>query len=493
MSYSTITRAMVSYVESHVSDPHLDLKRMGQKFGFSENYIRELFASQVGVSVMHFYKRRRIILSAAQLLRTDRRILDIAVDWGFSSHEAYTRAFIKVMGMSPSAFRHTRPILGKMHMGPGVYGLELLQEKEKRSNMDNMRQDKQDSIVLYDIGQVKYGSYGSAAPFPICIKAVSEYLGDDVSYPYIMAATGAAFRLVWNTECWDLSNVDIYHAFTESNQVYGLGARALGREFSFLGREESTTKEEFLAYIKEHLAEGYPCIALGIIGPPEPCIVAGYDEDGDRLLGWNFFQDDPEHAGGVSTAENGYFISKNWWENTDTQAVMCLGPINGEGVSSQEILKQAVKVLEGRKEHSYAKGILAYDAWREMLLTESYFTSEVYDSLFSKLLVQNDATQCLMDGREQGARYLLELAAQQAGEDNARLEQAARHFRNVSAAAQEMSGLIGDWSDVDAMLRRLADRKVREQLVQLILKAKAQDQAALSCLKEYLADAMDKN
>lgn len=93
MSYSTITRAMVSYVESHVSDPRLDLKRMGQKFGFSENYIRELFASQVGVSVMHFYKRRRIILSAAQLLRTDRRILDIAVDWGFGSHGALYPGF----------------------------------------------------------------------------------------------------------------------------------------------------------------------------------------------------------------------------------------------------------------------------------------------------------------------------------------------------------------------------------------------------------------
>ncbi len=486
MSYSTISRAMVSYVESHVADPHLDIKQMGTKFGFSENYVRELFAGQVGMSIMRFYKRRRIILSAAQLLRTDRNILDIALEWGFGSHEAYTRAFAKVMGMSPSAFRSARPILGKVSLRPGVYGLELLQEKEKRSDMGNMRQDNQDSIILYDIQQVKFGSYGSATPFPICIKAVSEYLGDDVSYPYIMAATGAAFRLVWNTEQWDLSNVDIYHTFTESNQVYGLGARALGREFSFLGREESTSKEEFLTYIREHLAEGYPCIALGIIGPPEPCIVAGYERNGDSLLGWNFFQNDPEHADGGCTAENGYFISRNWWENTDTQAVMCLGPINGEGMSPREILKQAVKALEGRKDHSYAKGILAYDAWREMLLEESHFASEVYESLFSKLLVQNDAAQCLADGREQAARYLLELTAKQTGEDNQKLEQAAQHFRNVSVTAGEMSSLIGDWSDMDAMLRNLADRKVREQLAQLILKAKAQDEAALSCLKTYL-------
>ena len=486
MSYSTITRAMVSYVEGHAADAQLDLKQMGQKFGFTENYIRELFVGQVGVPIMQYYKRRRIILSAAQLLHTDKRILDIALEWGFGSHEAYTRAFSKVMGLSPSAFRSARPILGKAQLRPGVYGLELLEQKEKRSDLSDMKQDGQESIILHDIQQVKYGSYGSATPFPICIKAVSEYLGDDVSYPYIMAATGAAFRLVWNTAQWDLSNVDIYHTFTESNAVYGLGAKALGREFSFQGRDENTTKEEFQAFIKEHLAEGYPCIALGIIGPPEPCIVAGYGDDGESLLGWNFFQEDPEYAGGVTTAENGYFVSRDWWENTDTQAVMCMGPVNAQEVPAREILRQAVSALEGRMEQSYAKGIKAYDAWREMLLEDSHFASTVYDSLFSKLLVQNDAMQCLMDGRNQGAKYLLELAAKQKEQDNAKLEQAAGHFQKVSVCAEEMSHLIGDWSDMDAMLKHLADRKVREEVAQLILQAKAEDEAALQCLKEYL-------
>lgn len=487
MSYSTITRAMVSYVECHATDEGLDLKQMGQKFGFSENYIRELFAAQVGVSIIQFYKRRRIILSAAQLLHTDKRILDIALEWGFGSHEAYTRAFVKVMGMTPSVFRKIRPILGKAQLRPGVYGLELLEKKEKRRDMSKMSDMKQDeSIILYDIQQVKYGSYGSATPFPICVKAVSEYLGDDVSYPYIMAATGAAFRLVWNTACWDMSNVDIYHTFTESNAVYGLGAKALGREFSFLGRDENTAKKEFLDFIKEHLKEGYPCIALGVIGPPEPCIIAGYQDDGESLLGWNFFQEDPEYAGTVTTMENGYFVSRGWWENTDTQAVMCIGPVNAQQINSQEILRQAVSALEGRREHSYAKGIQAYDAWREMLLEDSHFASSVYDSLFSKLLVQNDATQCLMDGRSQGAKYLQELAAKQGEEGAAKLEQAARHFQKVSVCAEEMRQLIGDWSDMDAMLRHLADRKVREELARLILCAKAEDETALQRLKEYL-------
>lgn len=137
-------------------------------------------------------------------------------------------------------------------------------------------------------------------------------------------------------------------------------------------------------------------------------------------------------------------------------------------------------------EYSYAKGIRAYDAWREMLLEDSHFASTVYDSLFSKLLVQNDATQCLMDGRNQGAKYLLELAKEQADRDNTKLEQAARHFQKVSVYAEEMSHMIGDWSDMDAMLKHLADRKVQEELAQLLLNAKAEDQAALQCIKEYL-------
>lgn len=99
-----------------------------------------------------------------------------------------------------------------------------------------------ENTILYGIRKIEWGAYESNTTFPICIKAVSVYLGDDVSYGYIMAVTGAAFRLVWNRTTWDLSNVDIFHALRESNEIYQYGARAPGREFSFQGREEGTQK-----------------------------------------------------------------------------------------------------------------------------------------------------------------------------------------------------------------------------------------------------------
>lgn len=296
MSYSTMAHALIWYIESHVNDGRLDIAKFAERFGFSEHYIREIFAKQIGISIMQYYRRRRIIASAAQLLYTKRNIVDIAYEFGFSSHESYTRAFYKIIGMTPSQFRIERPIIAKTELEQGVYGLELQSQKEKRSDVVMKDNNIQDNVILYGIQKVGFGAYGSGTPYPICIKAVSEYLGDDISYPYIMAATGAAFRLVWNTKQWDLSNVDIYHTFKESDEVYKLGGKVLGREFSFLGRGENTKKEEFLAFIRKHLAEGYPCIALGIIGPPEPCIIAGYKKNGNSLLGWNFFQDDAEFA-----------------------------------------------------------------------------------------------------------------------------------------------------------------------------------------------------
>ena len=83
--------------------------------------------------------------------------------------------------------------------------------------------DKTEVTHTNGIRKIEYVAYGSDTMFPICVKAVSECLSDDVSYAYIMAATGAAFRFVWNQEEWDLSNIDIYHTLKESNDIYQYG------------------------------------------------------------------------------------------------------------------------------------------------------------------------------------------------------------------------------------------------------------------------------
>jgi AraC family transcriptional regulator len=51
--------------------------------------------------------RRRVLLERAayRLVTTDRTVLDVAVEAGYSSHEAFTRAFTRAYGTSPTEWR----------------------------------------------------------------------------------------------------------------------------------------------------------------------------------------------------------------------------------------------------------------------------------------------------------------------------------------------------------------------------------------------------
>jgi len=481
MGYSVIAHALVSYVESHLDS--FDMKAMSAHFGFSEMYLRELFMKNLKVPVKQYYRRRKIMASAFEILHSDKKIIEIALESGFSNHESYTRAFRKVFHMTPSQFRSRRPAVGGRLLEAGVSGLDSpAGEKDGREKL--IMQQKEETIMLYGIRRIEHGAYGSRTMFPICVKAVSEYLGEDVSYAYIMAATGAAFRLVWNREEWDLSNIDIYHTLRESNDIYQYGAKALGREFSFLGREADTTKEAFASFMKSNLAKGYPVIALGIIGPPEPCIVAGYQSEGDVVMGWNFFQKDPESAGSVRFLDNGYFCCDSWWENTDTQAVMCIGPAVSTAYGDGEIVKMAADIMQAREDCGYAKGIRAYEAWKEMLLAEKWFESTAFDYLFSRLLVQMDAMVCLNDGRDWGARYFEELSVRCGEEKRALCQEIAGCFRRVSGIAKEMMSLIGERCSMEEKLRNFGSRSVREKLGGMIDAAKAEDEMALRRMEE---------
>lgn len=344
-----------------------------------------------------------------------------------------------------------------------------------------MIEQNEKSTILYGIRKIEHGSYGSNTMFPICVKAVSEYLGDDVSYASIMAATGAAFRLVWNREEWDLSNIDMYHTLKESNDIYQYGAKALGREFSILERTEETSKKEFIAYIKSAIAVGYPVIALGIIGPPEPCIVAGYEANGDIVMGWNFFQNDPAFSS--TTMDNGYFRCDTWWDNTDTQAVMCIGAITDAPYSDKNIIKRALDIMEPREENTYAKGIRAYEAWKDMLLQEKWFINgSTFDNLFSKLLVQRDAMGCIHDGRKWAAIYFEELAGRNGDLDKTLCIDIAKHFKKVSGIATEMMALMGE-GNIENTLNNFGNPLIREKLSEWIDAARLEDYKAYEQIK----------
>ncbi|MCH5251477.1 MAG: helix-turn-helix transcriptional regulator [Lachnospiraceae bacterium] len=477
MSFSPYSHAVIHYIETHVKDGNVDYEEMEKQIGFSQVYIREVFRKHTGCSLGRYVRIRKICYSAFELLHSEASVMEIALKYGFSSHESYTRAFSKIVGMTPRDFRKKRPVVGKEELTPGIYGIGFLGKMEQRSDISMEKKKYADagSTILYGVPKVEWGAFGGNTPWPICLKACSDYLGEDVSYAYSMVSTGAAFRLTWNTEKWDMSNVDIYHTLEESGEIYRIGVEALGREFDFQKRDATTEKEEFVSFIKRHLDEGYPCIAQGIIGPPEPCLITGYRNNGKTLLGWNFFQDDPDFGASVKKDGSGYFICDNWWENADTQGVMCMGPIAKKPFSQKKILENAVRVMTGRKENAYAKGIWAYDAWEKMLGDDSSFSgSGNTGGLFEKMLCQWDAMNSIIDGRESAAKYFVDTPI------------LAKTFSHTKEIMCEMREVLGGKENTETRLSKLKDAKIRKKTCSYIQLAKESDEKSLQEMKKLL-------
>ena len=109
MSVKTV-EDMVMWVEENIeNEPSLD--RMAEYIGYSKFYCSAKFHEYVGVSYQEYVLKRKLSLAALLLLESDERLIDIAVRYGFSSHEAFTRAFQKHYGYSPSRFRENRHMI----------------------------------------------------------------------------------------------------------------------------------------------------------------------------------------------------------------------------------------------------------------------------------------------------------------------------------------------------------------------------------------------
>lgn len=103
MSVKTI-ETMIGWVEDNIEEtPTLDA--MARYVGYSSYYCSAKFHEVVGMSFKEYVQHRKLALAVSDLLNTDRRILDIAVKYGFSSNEAFTRAFSKIYGSSPNEYR----------------------------------------------------------------------------------------------------------------------------------------------------------------------------------------------------------------------------------------------------------------------------------------------------------------------------------------------------------------------------------------------------
>lgn len=94
----------VDYIEEHISE-EIRIESLAQLASLSQFYYQRLFSRLVKKPVNEYIKLRRLARASEALLNREEKILDIALDFGFSSHEIFTRNFKSAFGMTPEEFR----------------------------------------------------------------------------------------------------------------------------------------------------------------------------------------------------------------------------------------------------------------------------------------------------------------------------------------------------------------------------------------------------
>ena len=90
---------MQDYIERHITEP-ITLHMIAQAAGYSP-WTARMFKEFTGKTPFEYIRALRLSRAAVKLRDEDIKIIDVALDFVFDSHEGFTRAFSREFGMSP--------------------------------------------------------------------------------------------------------------------------------------------------------------------------------------------------------------------------------------------------------------------------------------------------------------------------------------------------------------------------------------------------------
>jgi len=119
-------------------DEAMTLSALARRFGYSESYFSRKFSEISGMQFRDYLRYRQLAFALKEIRDSDKTFLEIALSHGFSSHEAFTRAFKEAYGLTPSDYRsHPVPVALRTILRPfDCYLIETGGNNMKQSNSD---------------------------------------------------------------------------------------------------------------------------------------------------------------------------------------------------------------------------------------------------------------------------------------------------------------------------------------------------------------------
>ncbi|MGG3641800.1 AraC family transcriptional regulator [Bacillus gobiensis] len=106
MAWIESLQKAIDYMEEHLLDEHLTISKISKHANSSAFHFQRIFSILTDISVGEYLRRRRLTLAAQELVRTNSKIIDLACKYGYDTPEAFSKAFRRQHGVTPTEARN---------------------------------------------------------------------------------------------------------------------------------------------------------------------------------------------------------------------------------------------------------------------------------------------------------------------------------------------------------------------------------------------------
>ncbi|OLR65016.1 AraC family transcriptional regulator [Peptoniphilus porci] len=99
-------KKIIHYLDENYREK-ISLNDIADLVGYHPNYTSEIFSNSVGIPFTEYLQRKRLSAATKDLKQSDKKISEIALDYGFSNVRSFNTSFRESFGRSPSKYRES--------------------------------------------------------------------------------------------------------------------------------------------------------------------------------------------------------------------------------------------------------------------------------------------------------------------------------------------------------------------------------------------------
>ena len=186
-SFAILMKA-IDYIEVNLSND-ISQKEIANHCSYSLSSLQKMFSKVFHIGIADYISRRRITAASRDLLNTEDTILDIALRYGYNSHEVFSRAFTRIWGESPSQYRKKRnfsEIYPKLDLPIQNTGGNIMKKKFDFTGLyETLREMDGTYAICFDMCNLlpfneKYGHNAGDIAIAECLKRIDNEKTDDM-------------------------------------------------------------------------------------------------------------------------------------------------------------------------------------------------------------------------------------------------------------------------------------------------------------------------